>query len=83
MFGQPMPDQAVTDAEEMMNRCDILFVVGSSLIVKPANGLPAHAIRRGVPVVIVNLHPTLYDDNVRGLIRDPAGAFFGALAQLL
>ena len=83
MFGQPMPDQAVADAEEMMNRCDILFVVGSSLIVKPANGLPAHAIRRGVPVVIVNLHPTQFDDNVRGLIREPAGAFFGALAQLL
>ena len=44
-------------------------------IVRPANELPAEALRLGIPVVMVNLDDTSYDANV-SLIRQPAGKFF-------
>ncbi len=76
-----MPAKAVDTANEIMKRADLVFVIGTSLTVKPASLLPTIPLRRGVPVVMVNLHPTAYDDWAAGVVREPAGAFFAALSK--
>lgn len=52
-------------------------------IVRPANELPAEALRRGIPVVMVNFDDTCYDGNAISLVRQPAGIFFDEVMNQL
>ncbi|CAJ1335996.1 unnamed protein product [Effrenium voratum] len=83
MFEQAMPDGAVESAREAVIGADLLIVVGSTLIVAPANELPGEALRRNTPVVLVNFDETRYDDHVHVLVRQPAGKFFAEVADIL
>lgn len=83
MFQQPLPDGAMEQARAAVAGADLLIVIGSTLLVQPANELPAEAFRRGIPVVMVNLDETQYDANVTCLIRESAGEFLGKVACLL
>ncbi len=53
-FGEPLPDQAMTQATAAIDACDLLLVIGTSGEVMPAAMLPEHARRRGVPVIVLN-----------------------------
>jgi NAD-dependent deacetylase len=79
MFGQPMPTAALEDAKMAIGEADLLFVVGTSLVVKPASELPGIAVANGVPIIIVNKHETQYDPFATALVDDGAAAFFAAL----
>lgn len=83
MFGQPMPLQAVNSACQAIDEADLLIVIGSTLIVQPVNELPCIALRNGVPLVIINFDPTQYDAYAKGLVRQKAGEFLGAVAEEL
>lgn len=60
-FGQAMPEEQMSRATEAARRCDLFLVLGSSLVVFPAAGLPLEARRHGASVVIVNREPTDFD----------------------
>ncbi len=60
-FGQPMPVEAMSRAEEASLAADLFLVLGSSLVVYPAAGLPILAKRAGARLVIVNREPTELD----------------------
>ena len=60
-FGQPMPEREMMRATEEARACDLLLVLGSSLVVYPAAGLPVEAKRHGAKLVIVNRQPTDLD----------------------
>jgi len=83
MFGQPMPERAVNAACAAVDDADLLFVIGSTLIVQPANELPCLALAKGTPLVMINLDGTQYDAHAKGLIRQKAGEFLGAVADEL
>jgi len=72
-------DAAIT----AIDQADLLIVVGSTLIVQPANELPCVAIRNGTPIVMINFDATQYDSYAKGLIRKKAGEFLGAVAEKL
>lgn len=61
-FGQPMPEREMLRAEEAVTACDLLVVLGSSLVVYPAAALPMLAKRNGSILVIVNRDPTEQDE---------------------
>ncbi len=61
-FGQPMPEAEMLRATEAALTCDLFLVLGSSLVVYPAAGLPLIAKRNGAKLVIVNREPTEMDD---------------------
>ncbi len=61
-FGQAMPEEAMSRAEELTKSCDLFLAVGSSLVVWPAAGFPLMAKRNGAALVIVNREPTEFDD---------------------
>jgi len=57
-FGEALPAEALQQALDATERCDLFLVVGTSAVVQPAASLPMVARRRGAYVVEVNLEPT-------------------------
>jgi NAD-dependent deacetylase len=60
-FGQAMPEMEMMRATEEARSCDLFLVLGSSLVVFPAAGLPLEAMRHGAKLIIVNREPTELD----------------------
>merc|ERR1712039_1080117 len=83
MFGQPMPLRAVDSACKAIDEADLLLVIGSTLVVQPANELPCIALRNGAPLVMINFDATQYDAFAKGLVRQKAGEFLGAVGDEL
>ncbi|HEY5337674.1 MAG TPA: Sir2 family NAD-dependent protein deacetylase [Rhizomicrobium sp.] len=60
-FGQAMPELEMARAEKAALEADLFIVLGSSLVVYPAAGLPTLAKRGGAKLAIVNREPTEQD----------------------
>ncbi len=60
-FGDPLPQHEWTRADQHANSCDLLLVLGSSLVVEPAASLVGRAIESRARVVLVNRGETPYD----------------------
>ena len=63
-FGDPLPKRELMLAAEHAARCDLMLVLGSSLVVNPAASLVGLAIEQGTRVVLVNRGETPYDEAV-------------------
>ncbi|HEV2073869.1 MAG TPA: Sir2 family NAD-dependent protein deacetylase [Thermomicrobiales bacterium] len=64
-FGDPLPRHELTLADHHARSCDLLLVLGSSLVVEPAASLVGRAIRSRARVVLVNRGETPYDEAVK------------------
>ena len=60
-FGQPMPETEMARAEAAVRACDLMLVLGSSLVVYPAAGFPLQAKRQGARLAILNREETPLD----------------------
>jgi NAD-dependent protein deacetylase/lipoamidase len=80
LFGQRVPDEALSRARELALSCDLFLVVGSSLKVNPAATLPRLALKNDAPFIIINLQPTHLDDYAEIVINEKAGV---ALPQIV
>jgi NAD-dependent SIR2 family protein deacetylase len=60
-FGDPLPNKEFALAERHARRCDLMLVLGSSLVVNPAASLVGAALGSGARVVLVNRGETPYD----------------------
>jgi NAD-dependent SIR2 family protein deacetylase len=60
-FGDPLPEDELTEAMRRSQNADVFFVIGSSLVVSPAANMPAIAQRNGSKLIILNLGETPYD----------------------
>ncbi|WP_302080050.1 SIR2 family NAD-dependent protein deacylase [Salinibaculum rarum] len=69
LFGQPMPDGPLQQAQHHARDADVFLAVGSSLTVEPAASLPRVAASRGATVGIVNLDETGLSKNADYDIR--------------
>ena len=80
-FGEMLPRDAAEAAEEMLGRCEVLIVAGTSALVAPASGYAAAAKRRGARVIEVNPDETpisgLCDAAFRGCSAEVLPALFG------
>jgi mono-ADP-ribosyltransferase sirtuin 6 len=63
-FGDPLPARELALASEHARACDLLLVLGSSLVVEPAASLVGLALRSRARVVLVNQGETPYDTAV-------------------
>jgi len=63
-FGDPLPEKELRLAAEHARRCDLMLVLGSSLVVNPAASLVGLAIKSGARTVLINQGETPYDDVV-------------------
>jgi NAD-dependent deacetylase len=79
-FGQPMPVDAMARAEAATLACDLFLVLGSSLVVFPAAGLPLLAKRNGASLAIVNREPTDQDGFADLVLHDEIGPVMAVVA---
>ena len=63
-FGDPLPHKELELAEQHARRCDLMLVLGSSLVVTPAASFVGLALRSGARVVLANQGKTPYDEVV-------------------
>ncbi len=82
-FGQAMPVEAMRRAEKAALGCDCMIVLGSSLVVYPAAGLPVLAKRNGAALIIINREPTALDDIADLVVNAGIGDTFGAAVETL
>ena len=80
-FGQNLPEDVVDAAHRWSLEADFFLVVGSSLVVSPANGFPVVAKRMGAKLAIVNREPTDMDEIFDEVIRGDAGPTLSALVE--
>ena len=72
-FGQAMPEIAMQRAQDLAQSCDVLVAIGSSLVVRPAAGLPLLAKRSGAALIIINREPTDFDEIADLVVRHDIG----------
>jgi NAD-dependent deacetylase len=61
LFGELLPEAAMTEAQALCAAADVLLCVGSSLEVYPVAGLPELTLAAGGQIAIVTQGPTPYD----------------------
>lgn len=61
LFGEPLPIEAFQEAFHEAYKADLLFVLGSSLVVQPAASIPLRVIQSGGEIIIVNNQNTPLD----------------------
>jgi NAD-dependent deacetylase len=79
-FGEALPQKVWSDAMIHANSCNLMFVVGTSLEVSPANMLPVYARQNGATLVEVNPEETPMSESMDLSIRSPSAK---ALPELL
>lgn len=75
LFEDMLPVGAWQGSVDAAARCDLMLVLGSSLVVYPAAELPMIATSSGAALVIVNNEETAYDGLASVVVRGSLGEF--------
>ena len=54
LFGELLPEEELMRSYEQLDRCRVLLIIGSSLMVYPAASLPLYAKQRGAKLIEIN-----------------------------
>ncbi len=83
LFGEPLPAATLRLATEVARSCDLLLVIGSSLVVNPAARLPRLASAAGAATAILNREPTQLDATFDVVVHAEAGPTLTRLISAL
>jgi NAD-dependent protein deacetylase/lipoamidase len=72
-FGEALPQGTLQEAIRRAQNCDLMIVIGSTLVIYPAAYIPMYATDAGAKLAIVNLTPTPFDQYAAVIIRGKAG----------
>lgn len=81
LFGEAIPETALSRSYELACRCGVMLVAGTSATVMPAAAMPLVARRCGATLIEVNLERTELTPSVDLALRGSAGAILPALAE--
>lgn len=82
-FGQAMPPRETEESFRRARGCDLMIVIGSSLVVQPAASIPLEAKENGARLIIINRDPTYCDGRADALIHGSAGEAMGKILEYL
>ncbi|MGZ3559363.1 MAG: SIR2 family NAD-dependent protein deacylase [Thermodesulfobacteriota bacterium] len=82
-FGDPLPEKDLEESLHHSSRCDLFVVVGSSLVVSPANDMPRMALRSGARLVIINQGETPMDRSCHLRFEEKIGEVLPAAVNRL
>ena len=68
-----MPEKKMAEAGRKAQLCDLMILLGSSLVVYPAAYLPQQAHQSGAKLIIINLAPTPFDRQAAVAIQAKTG----------
>ena len=77
-FGQSLSRDDLRRATEAALSCDLMVVLGSTLLVRPAAHFPGLAKRNGATLAIVNYDPAPLDEAADLVVRDDIGAILSS-----
>ena len=80
-FGEAMPAKETKEAEQHSRSCNLMIVVGSSLVVYPAAYMPIYAKESGAKLVIINIGPTPMDRYADVRINEQAGEVMSRILE--
>jgi NAD-dependent deacetylase len=80
-FGEPLLSETLIKADQLINNCDLLIVLGSSLLVYPAASYPEKALARGAKLIIINIQETHLDQYANIVIHDKIGEIFPLIVE--
>ena len=81
LFEEQLPHAALERALEWVHSCDLCLVIGSSLEVNPAAGLPYRALCSGARLIIVNRQPTYLDQRASLIFHEEAADVLALLVD--
>lgn len=58
LFGEMLPQDELSRAYKELSKCNTLLIIGTSLVVYPAAGLPLYAKKRGAKLIEINSQPS-------------------------
>ena len=78
-FGQALSSEVMQQAVQWSEQADLMFAIGSSLVVSPAADLPRIAKQNDSRLVIINRDETPLDAIADQVVREPIGATLKAI----
>ena len=81
-FGESLPVDALRKAVEEAQKSDLMLVLGTSLTVFPAAGMPDYTLRGGGEIIIVNDMPTHLDALALMRFKDLEAVFLDLKKEL-
>jgi NAD-dependent deacetylase len=75
LFEELLPVDAWQRSVDAVEKCDLMLVLGSSLVVYPAAELPLIAVSNKAALVIVNMEATDFDRMAAVIVRGKLGEF--------
>jgi len=80
-FGEALPQGTLQEAIRRAQNCDLMIVIGSTLVIYPAAYIPTYATDAGAKLAIVNLTPTPFDQHAEVVIRGKAGEIMSTVME--
>ena len=81
LFGEALPKGVMEGAMNECMKCDCFLMVGSSLLISPANFMPSIAKQNGAKIIFINREETMMDDLADVFIQGSAGEIFTAIMK--
>lgn len=75
LFEEQLPAKTWLKARRVTQTCDLMVVLGTSLVVSPVAQLPEQAIKNGAKIIIINKTATYMDEYADVVIHGDTAAF--------
>lgn len=82
-FGEVLESDVLARAEEMVESCDLMLVLGSSLVVYPVAFYPRKVLLNGEKLAIINIQETDVDDKADVVIHEKIGNVLPKVVSLV
>lgn len=82
-FGEPLESEVLAAADNMIAECDLLIILGSSLLVYPVAFYPHKALSGGAKVAIINIQETEIDPYSEVVIHEKIGEVMPKIVEIV
>jgi NAD-dependent deacetylase len=81
-FGESLPQDVWQNAMNFASKCDLMIIVGTSLVVSPANTLPIYAKQNNATLIEINPEDTVMSREMNLVIRNTSAKSLPELVSL-
>ncbi len=82
-FGEMLPMRELCRAEEESKNCDLMIVLGTSLVMGPVNMMPHIAVSNGAHLIIISLDETYMDHRADVVMHERVGEVLPKIVELV
>jgi len=82
-FGEPLESDVLETADKMLEDCDFLLVLGSSLVVFPVAWYPSRVLSAGAKLAIINIQETDMDSVAQVVIHEKIGEVLPKIVMIV